>query len=450
MTMSQLDVLESLEERVVPSLAARVTHARGDAAGRNTLRIALYSQDSLGLGHLRRSTLIGRRLLEAAPDSAVLLVADSPVAPFFALPHGMDCVKLPSILKVDAGQWRPTSLPISTADLHHLRSELLYRTLVEYQPDLVLVDHMPGGVKGELRPALDALRQEQPACRIVLGLRDVLDAPHVTRRVWQDEGAYEALGQYYDAVLIYGNRELFDTAATYQIPAPPGGIHYCGYVVNGGPLRPPASVREGLPSLGDPTSAPAARVPGARGERLVFVSAGGGGDGHRLMQTYLRALRHLGSRVDFATLMAIGVNAPPAVRQELHREAEGLPVQIVAHVDDSVSVMAAADLVVCMAGYNTLAEVLTLGRKALVVPRAGPSAEQQMRCHLLAQRNLIDVLYPGQLTPQTLAERLLLDLERNDYPSHDKAVGTHGGHVAAYLFQSLAGGRAVFTGLGNP
>jgi predicted glycosyltransferase len=105
--------------------------------------------------------------------------------------------------------------------------------------------------------------------------------------------------------------------------------------------------------------------------------------------------------------------------------------------------MAAADLVVCMAGYNTLAEVLTLGRKALVVPRAGPSAEQQMRCRLLAQRNLIDVLYPGQLSPQALAERLVLDLERDDYPSHDKAVGTHGVHVAAYLLQSLAGARAL-------
>src|SRR5919198_2641631 len=260
--MPQLDVLESLEECVVPSLTTRVTQDGGDAAVRNTLRIAIYSQDGLGLGHLRRTTHIGRRLLEAAPDSAILLVVDSPVGPIFALPDGMDCVKLPSILKVDAGQWRPTSLAIPTADLQRLRSELLYHTLVAYQPDLVLVDHMPGGARGELRPALGALRQEQPACRIVLGLRDVLDAPHITRRVWQDEGAYEVLRQYYDAVLIYGNRELFDTAATYDIPAPPGGIHYCGYVVHDGPVQPSETVRAGLlRPRGDPTSAPAERGP---------------------------------------------------------------------------------------------------------------------------------------------------------------------------------------------
>src|SRR5919202_2901071 len=264
-----VDVLDSLEERVLPSLVTRVPHPRGDAGltQRSTLRIAIYSQDGFGLGHLRRSTHIGRCLLEAAPESAVLLFADSPVAPFFELPVGMDCVKLPSILKVDAGRWRPTSLPIPTADLQRLRSGLLYRTLVEYQPDLVLVDHMPGGVQGELRPALSALRQEQPACRIVLGLRDVLDAPDVTRRVWQDEGAYEALRQYYDAVLIYGNRELFDTAATYAIPAPPGGIHYCGYVVHGAQ---PTGERRQAPGSG-PARAPE--------RRLVFVAAGGGGDG---------------------------------------------------------------------------------------------------------------------------------------------------------------------------
>src|SRR2546421_8374808 len=42
----QVDVLGSLEERVIPSLLTRVTHARGDAvsAQRSTLRIAIYSQ----------------------------------------------------------------------------------------------------------------------------------------------------------------------------------------------------------------------------------------------------------------------------------------------------------------------------------------------------------------------------------------------------------------------
>jgi predicted glycosyltransferase len=110
----------------------------------------------------------------------------------------------------------------------------------------------------------------------------------------------------------------------------------------------------------------------------------------------------------------------------LIREAHGLPVQVVSDLEDSVSVMAAASLVVCMAGYNTLAEVLRLRQKALVVPRAGPSAEQRMRARLFMERGLIDALDPDELSVQTLAERLLADLEREDYPSPDAAVDTQG------------------------
>ena len=120
------------------------------------LRIAVYSQDGFGLGHLRRTTLIGQSLLEQAPDSAVLLLADSPVAPFFQLPQGMDCIKLPSILKVDAGKWRPVSLHVGVADLRRLRADVLHCALRSFAPDLLLVDHMPGGVQGELFPSLAA------------------------------------------------------------------------------------------------------------------------------------------------------------------------------------------------------------------------------------------------------------------------------------------------------
>src|SRR5207244_6402807 len=88
----------------------------------------------------------------------------------------------------------------------------------------------------------------------------------------------------------------------------------------------------------------------------------------------------------------------------------------VPYVDDSPSCIAGAALVVCMAGYNTLSEVLYLKKKALVVPRSGPSAEQRTRARLFAERRLIDVLDPADLSPEKLAQRLMEDLRRNDYP----------------------------------
>src|SRR5881396_1532309 len=150
------------------------------------------------------------------------------------------------------------------------------------------------------------------------------------------------------------------------------------------------------------------------------------------------AVRLLGPRAVFETLMAVGVNAPPEIRRELEAEARGLPVRLVSHVDDSLSQIAAADLVVCMAGYNTLSEVLFLKKKALVVPRSGPSAEQRMRAELFAARHLVDMLDPNDLAPETLAERLIADLERNDYPAGGDAVPMDGArHAADRLMEAV-------------
>jgi predicted glycosyltransferase len=393
----------------------------------SSCRVSIYSQDSLGLGHLRRNSLIGGAFLKARADSNILLLADSPVAPFFTLPERMDHVKLPSIRKVSAGCWEATCLRIDERELVRLRAKLLRNVLLNFRPDLLLVDHMPGGAQGELLLALKALKQVYPKCCMVLGLRDILDAPEVTQRVWESEGAYDAVRRYYDRILIYGSKEIFNTSSTYHLPVPIGGTHYCGYVVKQDPVKRAEEVRQ------------AARV---KKRRFVFVSAGGGGDGQLLMQTYVRALRMLGSRADFATLMAVGVNAPPTFASELAAEARGLPVRIVPYVGDSTSFIAAADLVVCMAGYNTLSEVLYLRKKALVIPRSGPSAEQTTRARLLAERQLIDVLHPANLSPEKLAERLVEDLERGDYPLPDRVLPMDGAGQAANSLAELLQERA--------
>jgi len=84
------------------------------------------------------------------------------VAPFFQLPDGMDSVKLPSIRKVTAGQWEASRLHLPIMDVQALRIALLHEGLLKYQPDLVLVDHMPGGAQGELLPALRTLKMAYP------------------------------------------------------------------------------------------------------------------------------------------------------------------------------------------------------------------------------------------------------------------------------------------------
>ncbi len=92
-----------------------------------------------------------------------------------------------------------------------------------------------------------------------------------------------------------------------------------------------------------------------------------------------------------------------------------------------------------MAGYNSLCQVLQLRRKSLVVPRSGPSAEQQMRARVFAERGLAEVIFPGELSPKKMAGKLMENLQRKDYPCYDPAIDTNGGrNVAARLAELLA------------
>jgi predicted glycosyltransferase len=59
-----------------------------------------------------------------------------------------------------------------------------------------------------------------------------------------------------------------------------------------------------------------------------------------------------------------------------------------------------------MGGYNTVAEVLSFQKRALIVPRVEPRREQLIRAERLRDLGLIDVLHPDQVQPSALSEWL--------------------------------------------
>jgi predicted glycosyltransferase len=360
--------------------------------GAHEPRLLIYSQDGFGLGHQRRTTLLADEFLRSCPGASALTVSDSPLGKFFSSAAGHDYCKLPSVRKVGPGDWRPVSLSSSFADVLDIRRAMLRTTVEAFRPDVLLVDHMPHGAMGELVPTLEAL-QDEPTV-VVLGLRDILDAPAVVRERWRLEGAYEAVEHYYDRVLVYGSPDVFDVAAEYGWPdGARSKIQYCGYVC--APPPPDASevVRARYPET-------------AREGRLVVAMAGGGADAYPLFDALLDGVRKIQAADDCRFVLITGPFLPAERRLELVARAQGLPVDVVASVADPVGYAAAADLVVAMAGYNTSAEILSVGTPAILVPRSGPSAEQQMRARLFAERGWVDWLRPQELSPETLAEAI--------------------------------------------
>jgi predicted glycosyltransferase len=386
-----------------------------------------YSHDGFGLGHLRRNTSIAARFVQGVPDSNVLLVIGCPRGAFFESPQGVDFIKVPSVVKVDTGVHHPLQLRIHPKKMQALRFSMIQKVTEIYQPDVFLVDHVPTGISGELLPILQTLRERENPPHIVLGMRDIIDAPEVVRELWRRDGIYKAIRDYYDEVLIYGCQSVFDTAAQFGLDTEiPGRFTYCGYVCSGEPNKTRERMREQL------------RV---EKDKLIVVTVGGGRDAYPLLETCLRALRLLGKDAPFEVILIAGPLMPPEDKARLEREVAGLKVRILRQVFENLNYINAADLVITMAGYNSLVEVLQLRKKSLVIPRLGPSAEQVMRARLFAERGLIDVIYPHELSPERMAKQVMTDLERDDYPLHDRRIELDGAARAAARLSKPLGKR---------
>ena len=375
------------------------------------MRLMIYSQDGMGLGHLRRSRNIAREVLALQPDSRVLAVADAPDAPFFPRLAGMHFLKLPTIIKTGRREWQARAPSDEVRDVVATRAKLIGEAFHEFKPDAVLVDHMPVGAQGELKPLLDAAiaRRERPA--LFLGLRDILDRPEAIAEVWSELGAYDYLREY-DTVLIHGCREIYDSAAAYGLSEHARTLRYNNYVA---------------PRRGRGTEVPAS------GEPFVLVMGGGGADAYPLARTFLEAMPALLRNTPLHALVLTGPNMPAAERESLATMAAALPVEVRTKSRDATDLLRRASAVVTMGGYNTLGEVLAWRKPALVVPRAGPSAEQRMRSRLFAERRLVRMLEPEALSPGRLADELLALLADDGMPEEANIPPLDGAARAAAL-----------------
>lgn len=368
---------------------------------RHEPRLLIYSQDGLGLGHMRRTSLLAREFLDRMPDASVLTVSDSPLGQFFAMAAGHDFLKLPSIRKTGPGVWEAVSLSLSFDDVLRLRTQLIASAIDSFDPQVVLVDHMPHGAMGELVPALRAVSGR--GIRMVLGLRDILDAPSVVRARWTAEGAYETLDEFYDDILVYGQQDVLDVADEYGWPASISRrASYTGYVCADPPRR--VSPNGSGPWQGGPTP-------------RVLVVAGGGADAYPMSSAVLDVAAEVHAATGAQFSMVTGPFMPGDHVRALRLRSEQLPMVELRRKFHGRNKIAKADLVVSMAGYNTTVEVLATGTPALLIPRSGPSAEQRTRAELFADRSWVRWVDPTDLSSELVANGILAGLEEALTPS---------------------------------
>ena len=355
----------------------------------------MYSHDTFGLGHIRRCLAIALSLRKCPAN--VLILTGSVLAGRFKIPRRIDFVRIPGMIKVTNEQYLPLSMKLEATEVLEIRKKIILATATAFKPDFFIVDKAPLGLKREVADTLQWLRSDLPECRSILGLRDVMDNAEATMQDWEEKGIYEAMQQYYDEIWVYGRQDFYDPIREYHIPPEVASrIYFTGYI----PRKVPTvdDIRATRSELGLQND-----------EKLILVTIGGGGDGHPVVKTFLRAFDPSGGGIPEKTRVVIVTGPFISSRdyQEVLRMSKSLGFQTLKFHRFMESLIGAAQVVVSMGGYNTVCEILSQAKPFLILPRTVPREEQLIRAQVLCSKGFCDYLHPDELTPRNLRERVL-------------------------------------------
>jgi len=359
---------------------------------KSTFNILMYSHDTYGLGHIRRTMAIAARLKRN--DTNVLILTGSPIAGRFAFPDQVDFVRIPGMIKKTNEEYLPLSIKINPRHALDIRKNIITATAKTFQPDLFIVDKEPFGLKKEVLPTLHWIRRSMPQTRTILGLRDIMDDAETVRRDWKKKGVYDILDRLYSEIWVYGLQEMYDPVKEYAIPETISKkICFTGYIPRKVPGK--AAVRKARKDV---------RI--RKDEKLVVVTTGGGGDGYVAMDKYLTMLETCPPPTPFKSFLITGPFMPRQQRRDIYKRARRLGAISSRFYSRMEEIQSAADLVVTMGGYNTICEILSQGTVALLIPRETPRKEQLIRAEVLHRKNLVDYLPWNEVSSRRLSERV--------------------------------------------
>ena len=377
----------------------------------------MYSHDTFGLGHLRRCREIAHALVENFKRLQVLIVSGSSIAGAFDFRARVDFIKIPSVIKLHSGQYTSLGHHIDLSETLEMRRAIIQQTAELYRPNVFIVDKEPLGLRGEIEQTLVMLKAR--GCTLVLGLREVLDAPSVVRAEWTRNEALRKIEALYDAVWVYGCKDFWDPLTGLDVPRPVRArMTFTGHLSRSMPRA------QNVGSLDLP-------------DNFILVTAGGGGDGAPLMRQVLGA-REYDRSLDFPLVMILGPFMTAGEREEIRERARHVANVTVLDFESQIeAIILRSTAIVSMGGYNTFCEILSFDRPALLVPRKRPRSEQRIRAERAAELGLVDVLPSEAATDPARMAEALRRLPRRPPPSEcDRKVDLCGLETIAEMVES--------------
>jgi predicted glycosyltransferase len=355
------------------------------------MKVLMYCQHVLGIGHLVRSTEIARAL---SRNADVTLVSGGESVDGFTFPPGVRLVQLPAIqTDEEFGGLGNCGSSQTLEEIQDLRRKRLLGLFDEIRPDALVIELFPFGRKRfafELLPLLERARTRNSETLVASSVRDIL--VEKSDQAKHEERVCRIVNAYFDLILVHGDPAFQKLDETFHRV---GDLHcdvrYTGFVQQ----EEPASAAEEDSGVARPTI-------------VASIGSGRYSQGQLMLENVIRAAALLQEQIPHRFRVFAGPFVPPEVYEVLKRLArETRNVELDKYSPNFIDCLRSADLSISMGGYNTIMNLLATGVRSLVYPyTANNDQEQHIRARKLESLGVVELLHPEMLPPKVLAPKI--------------------------------------------
>jgi predicted glycosyltransferase len=315
---------------------------------RANIETFLIFQYSNGVGHLNRCSTIAKAF--SAISHVTMFSGGKPIEGYSA-PSGVNFVQLPAV------RWERTiessPVPVDRAytitEIERMRSEVLVQSYLRIRPGIIIIEYFPFAPKrfgNTLNELFDAINREENRPIVICSIRTY-------PRLWNADvdatWINEQLRKNFSFVLHHTDPNLFPLTSLGP---------YLQAALSGVTVWQTGFIRRSL------TRKNSDRAPIG----LLLTVGGGSARGAKLLKRWINAARS-GSPDLFPINAVCGPMMDPRDRKSIHAE-QSADVTVHDRVANMDELIASSRAVVCMGGYNTLVETLSLRKPVLAFPNS--------------------------------------------------------------------------------
>jgi len=368
------------------------------------VRIAIYYNHLETLGHTTRALSIVEALKHKFQDAEIIIFQGGKNQDFF-WNNKFRVINLPDPLfdkkwfdkedKIQKQKSRKFFAPAFNVQKTKNRMKFMLNQLIAFNPDVFIVEFFPFGrhlEQFEIIPILEILKKRNTRIVSCVGYPIL---PGKIKKLLE-------FANYFDKIFIHCPKEIDlnyikkyfknkpDMIQLYEetfskLPQ----VEFTGYNL---PPLPKKSIQETREELH------------LTNEKLILISRGGGAIFDSLIIKGILTKKFL----DDNTFLVI-ITGPATTDKELEvfqKLANNKKIKIIKFTEDFLSYVRAADVHVCMSGYNTSIQNLYFNKRTIIIPKKDKDtdAEQFYRAEMLKELINASIIELDNLTPQILAQ----------------------------------------------